>query len=98
MVLRPEDDGEVLSPDYRPRLERQLAELLAIAQEYDCSKLKRQLHAMVPEYEPRSTPCVLEPKVVSTSISPAHPDTEGSTGTNPGVLTSRQQDPSAPRA
>jgi FlaA1/EpsC-like NDP-sugar epimerase len=98
MVLRPEDDGEVLSPDYRPRLERQLAELIAIAQEYDCSKLKRQLHAMVPEYEPRSTPCVLEPEIVSTSISPAHPDTEGSTGTNPGVLTSRQQDPSAPRA
>ncbi|GAU09925.1 nucleoside-diphosphate sugar epimerase/dehydratase [Desulfoplanes formicivorans] len=60
MVLRPEDDGEVLSPDYRPRLERQLAELLEIALEYDSSKLKRQLHAMVPEYTPQPAPCVLD--------------------------------------
>jgi FlaA1/EpsC-like NDP-sugar epimerase len=59
MVLRPENDGMVLSPAYRPALEQQLAQLLDCARDYDCAAIKAQLVAMVPEYERKQTPCVL---------------------------------------
>jgi FlaA1/EpsC-like NDP-sugar epimerase len=59
MVLRPENDGMVLSPAYRPALEHQLAQLLDCARDYDCAAIKAQLVAMVPEYERKQTPCVL---------------------------------------
>jgi FlaA1/EpsC-like NDP-sugar epimerase len=59
MVLRPENDGMVLSPAYRPALEQQLVQLLDCARDYDCAAIKEQLVAMVPEYERKQTPCVL---------------------------------------
>jgi FlaA1/EpsC-like NDP-sugar epimerase len=59
MVLRPENDGTVLSPEYRPMLEHQLAQLLDCARGYDCAAIKEQLVAMVPEYERKQSPCVL---------------------------------------
>ena len=60
MVLRPEHDGRILSPEYRPQLELQLKELLKIAGSYDGYKIKQQLKVMVPEYNISESNCVLK--------------------------------------
>ena len=59
MVLRPENNGQVLSTEYRPLLEQQLKELLKIAGNYDGYKIKQQLKVMVPEYNTSESECVL---------------------------------------
>ncbi len=59
LVLRPENNGQVLSSEYRPLLEQQLKELLKIAGDYDGCKIKQQLKVMVPEYKTSESGCVL---------------------------------------
>jgi hypothetical protein len=59
MVLRPENDGQVLDPGYREILMWQIEELIAKAKEYDAAGIKDKLQNIVPEYSQKKTGCVL---------------------------------------
>lgn len=59
MVLRPEDDGQVLDPEYRDIIMWQMDALMQSAGKYNAAAIKDKLQNIVPEYTPKTCQCVL---------------------------------------